>query len=407
MLDVEQWAEIRRMQQRRGALAARDPPPHRGPPRHDPQRARLAEPPALRPAAEAPLEARPLRRRDRAPARRRADALGRAHPRGDRRSSATTAARRSSTTTCASCGPASCRRRAPTSAPSTAPASCAQFDLWEPQREIPVGWGQTRRGYDRHRRAALLARLRRGARLLEGVRGHRLGHEPLPGARSGRLPREAGLGPRGRDPRRRRPPDRGLRRLLRPARARLDHPRAGDCRGQGRARAHPPLRARQLRGRAGASPTELDFQAQLDDWCDRDQRRASTARPARSSAERLAEERERMRPLPEPMPDTDRRFVMRVPAAALPALRPQRLLARPAAGRAAGSRSALSQTRDHRGRARHAASSPPATAASSPAASTFTDPAHQRALERAARRAPPTARESPRSSRARSPATTP
>jgi hypothetical protein len=57
----------------------------------------------------------------------------------------------------------------------------------------------------------------------------------------------------------------------------------------------------------------LDFQLQLDGWCDRVNRRVHRTIRA-VPAERLIAERERMRPLPARLPDTDRRFVMRVPA---------------------------------------------------------------------------------------------
>jgi len=58
---------------------------------------------------------------------------------------------------------------------------------------------------------------------------------------------------------------------------------------------------------------QLDFQARLDDWADRiNARRHRTTRAV--VCERLASERERMCPLPEAMPDTDRRWAMRVPA---------------------------------------------------------------------------------------------
>ena len=58
--------------------------------------------------------------------------------------------------------------------------------------------------------------------------------------------------------------------------------------------------------------SELDFQVQLDAWAER--ANARTHRTIRAvPAERLAEEHQRMRPLPERMPETDRRFVTRVP----------------------------------------------------------------------------------------------
>jgi hypothetical protein len=47
--------------------------------------------------------------------------------------------------TCARCGRCFVRR-APFSARSTGPEIC-QFDLWEPKAEVPVGHGQTRKGY--------------------------------------------------------------------------------------------------------------------------------------------------------------------------------------------------------------------------------------------------------------------
>jgi hypothetical protein len=63
-------------------------------------------------------------------------------------------------------------------------------------------------------------------------------------------------------------------------------------------------------GRQFANP--LDFQLQLDGWCERANRRVHrTVRAV--PVERLVQERTRMRPLPERLPDVDRRFVTRVP----------------------------------------------------------------------------------------------
>jgi hypothetical protein len=56
----------------------------------------------------------------------------------------------------------------------------------------------------------------------------------------------------------------------------------------------------------------LDFQDQLDGWCERVNRRMHRTIRA-VPAERLVEELRRMRPLPAALPDTDRRFVVRVP----------------------------------------------------------------------------------------------
>jgi hypothetical protein len=56
----------------------------------------------------------------------------------------------------------------------------------------------------------------------------------------------------------------------------------------------------------------LDFQLQLDAWFEKANARAHRMLRARP-IDRLAEELEAMRPLPESEPDTDRRWVMRVP----------------------------------------------------------------------------------------------
>src|SRR5436309_675779 len=56
----------------------------------------------------------------------------------------------------------------------------------------------------------------------------------------------------------------------------------------------------------------LDFRLQLDDWFCKANARAHRTLRARP-VDRLAEELQVMRPLPERAPDVDRRFVMRVP----------------------------------------------------------------------------------------------
>jgi hypothetical protein len=76
-------------------------------------------------------------------------------------------------------------------------------------------------------------------------------------------------------------------------------------------RSHRFMRTNFEPGRSFAS--ELDYQHQLDAWCDKVNARVHRTTRA-VVAERLVAERERMRPLPEPMPETDRRFVTRVPA---------------------------------------------------------------------------------------------
>ncbi len=75
-------------------------------------------------------------------------------------------------------------------------------------------------------------------------------------------------------------------------------------------RSHRFLRSNFEPGRRFANPA--DFQLQLDGWCDRINRRVHrTVRAV--PAERLVEERSRMRSLPGRLPDTDRRQVLRVP----------------------------------------------------------------------------------------------
>jgi len=76
-------------------------------------------------------------------------------------------------------------------------------------------------------------------------------------------------------------------------------------------RSHRFMRTNFEPGRVFAN--DLDFQDRLDAWTEKaNQRVHRTIRAV--PAERLAEERQRMRPLPPWMPDTDRRRVLRVPA---------------------------------------------------------------------------------------------
>ena len=75
-------------------------------------------------------------------------------------------------------------------------------------------------------------------------------------------------------------------------------------------RSHRFMRSNFLPGRRFAN--HLDFQDQLDSWCERvNERVHRTIRAV--PAERLLQERARMRPLPDRLPDTDRRTVVRVP----------------------------------------------------------------------------------------------
>jgi transposase len=85
---------------------------------------------------------------------------------------------------------------------------------------------------------------------------------------------------------------------------------AGDAQAKGvLERSHRFMRTNFEPGRRFANP--LDFQLQLDGWCDRVNRRVHRTTRA-VPAERLVEERGRMRPLPAALPDCDRRLVVRV-----------------------------------------------------------------------------------------------
>ena len=86
---------------------------------------------------------------------------------------------------------------------------------------------------------------------------------------------------------------------------------AGDPQAKGiLERSHRFMRTNFEPGRTFAN--HLDFQAQLDAWCDRVNGRVHRTIRA-VPAERLVEERARMRALPERLPDMDRRTVVRVP----------------------------------------------------------------------------------------------
>jgi transposase len=190
------------------------------------------------------------------------------------------------------------------------PGELVQCDLWEPREAVPVGHGQTRRGWvvtaelcwSRVIAGALIFS-KQAPDILWGL-GRCLG-------RIGSLPqklvwdREGAIHAGGG-----RPTDEfaafcgqlGVGWII------LD---PGDAQAKGALeRSHRFMRTNFEPGRRFANP--LDFQLQLDGWCDRvNQRVHRTIRAV--PAERLAQERERMRQLPVTMPDTDHRFVVRVP----------------------------------------------------------------------------------------------
>lgn len=190
------------------------------------------------------------------------------------------------------------------------PGELLQFDLWEPSKPIPVGHGQLRRGwvvtaelgYSRALAGALVFS-KELEDLAFGMSGclARLGALPqkLVWDREGAI--HAGGGR----------PTQGFAAFCGGLGVGWVILERGDAEAKGALeRSHRFMRTNFEPARSFAS--ELDFQAQFDAWTER--ANARTHRTIRAvPAERLAEERRRMRPLPSSLPETDRRFVVRVP----------------------------------------------------------------------------------------------
>lgn len=192
------------------------------------------------------------------------------------------------------------------------PGQVCQFDLWEPRAEIPVGHGQTRRGwvvvaclgYSRAGAGALVFS-KEAPDLLWGM-GRcltALGAIPrtLVWDREGAL--HAGDGR----------PTEPLARFCGELRCDWHLCEAADPQAKGVVeRLQGFIETSFEPGRAFAN--HLDFQSQLDRWFTERANprfhRGLRCRPA----DRMPEERRAMAPLPEPLPETDRRFVVRVPA---------------------------------------------------------------------------------------------
>lgn len=190
------------------------------------------------------------------------------------------------------------------------PGEVCQFDVWQPRDEVPVGHGQTRRGWVV---VACLGFSRAGAGALVFSKTT---PDLLAGIarciwRLGGLPetlvwdRQAGIHGHGGRP---------------------TEEFAGFC-GQLRVDwrfcepADPQAKGvvERLQGYAEtnfepgrAFANELDFQDQLDGWFAKANQRTHKALRARP-VDRLARELELMRPLPAAAPDVDRRWVTRVP----------------------------------------------------------------------------------------------
>lgn len=189
------------------------------------------------------------------------------------------------------------------------PAEICQFDLWEPRAEIPVGHGQTRKGFVV---VACLGYSRAGAGtlvfskqtedLLFGVRRclFTLGGLPetLVWDRQSGIHAHAGR------------PTLEFAAFCGQLRVDWHFCEPADPQAKGVVeRLQGYLETNYEPGRTFAN--ELDCQLQLDAWFDRVNGRIHRSLRCRP-AERLAEERELMAPLPAHPPDTDRRFVTRV-----------------------------------------------------------------------------------------------
>jgi transposase len=191
------------------------------------------------------------------------------------------------------------------------PGELVQCDLWEPRDPVPVGHGQLRRGWvvtaelcwSRLIAGALIFS-KEAPDVLWGV-SRCLGRI---GALSEKLvwDREGAIHSGGGRPTEEFAAFCGQ---LEVGWIILD---AGDAQAKGvLERSHRFMRTNFEPGRRFANP--IDFQLQLDGWCDRANRRVHRTTRA-VPAQRLAEERKGMRSLPARMPDLDRRFVARVPA---------------------------------------------------------------------------------------------
>lgn len=189
------------------------------------------------------------------------------------------------------------------------PGELVQCDLWEPRELISVGHGQDRRGYVVTAElcwsrviAGSLVFSKQAPDILWGL-GRCLG-------RIGVLPeklvwdREGAIAGHGR-------PTTEFMAFCGQLGVGWVILEAADPQAKGvLERSHRFMRSNFLPGRRFAN--HLDFQDQLDNWCDRVNGRVHRTIRA-VPAERLLEERARMRPLPDRLPDLDRRTVVRVP----------------------------------------------------------------------------------------------
>ena len=188
------------------------------------------------------------------------------------------------------------------------PGELVQCDLWEPRESIAVGHGQTRRGWVVTVELCW-SRVLAGSLIFSKEAPDILWALGRSLTRIGALPeklvwdREAAIAPGGW-------PTEEFAAFCGRLGVGWIILEKGDAQAKGALeRSHRYMRTNFLPGRRFAN--ELDFQAQLDGWCEKANRRVHRTTRA-IPADRLLVERERMRPLAA-MPDGDRRFVIRVP----------------------------------------------------------------------------------------------
>ena len=190
------------------------------------------------------------------------------------------------------------------------PGELMQCDLWEPAQQVPVGHGQTRRGWVVTSEvcwsrviAGTLIFSKEAPDILFGLARNL--------TKLGVLPeklvwdREASIGAGGRATE----PFAAFCGQLELGWVILE-PRDPQAKGV-LERSHRFMRSNFEPGRVFAN--HLDFQDRLDAWTGKVNGRVHRTIRA-VPAERLGEEKSRMRPVPARMPDTDRRQVVRVPA---------------------------------------------------------------------------------------------
>jgi transposase len=190
------------------------------------------------------------------------------------------------------------------------PGEVCQFDLWEPGEEVPVGHGQARRGwvviaclgYSRAG-AGVLVFSKQTEDLLAGIAGclERLGALPET------LVWDRQVGLHARDGR----PTDAFAAFCGQLKVDWHFCEAADPQAKGVVERFQGYAETNFEpGRVFAN--ELDFQDQLDAWSVKVAARTHKTLRARP-VDRLATEHGVMAPLPERMPDTSRRWTMRVP----------------------------------------------------------------------------------------------